>query len=96
METTVILTSTDAQIEGFWIIAYKGIVQGQTWDKFLCNAEAIGANAVLNTCFDDALDMDTLFHGVGVVLTPIRLPFSLRASSTALKMETTRHLRRSR
>jgi hypothetical protein len=64
----VILTSTGSQIEGFWITAYKGIVQGQTWDEFLRNAEAMGANAVLNTCFDDALDVDTLFHGAGVVL----------------------------
>jgi hypothetical protein len=67
-ENTVILTSTEVQIQGYWITAYKGIVQAPTWDDLLRNAEHIGANAVLNTCFDDALDVDTLFHGYAVVL----------------------------
>jgi uncharacterized protein YbjQ (UPF0145 family) len=44
----VVRISTELRIEGFWIAAYKGIVQGQTWNEFLRNAEEIGANAVLN------------------------------------------------
>jgi hypothetical protein len=64
----VILTSTKPQIQGYWISAYKGIVQGQTLDELLWQAEEIGANAVLNTCFDDALDADTLFHESVAVL----------------------------
>jgi hypothetical protein len=92
----VILTSTGSQIEGFWITAYKGIVQGQTWDEFLLNAEAIGANAILNICFDDAIDVDTLFHGAGVVLKPLKLPFSSHASSTASEMDVATHAQRDR
>ncbi|MGH9451508.1 MAG: hypothetical protein ACRD11_13375 [Terriglobia bacterium] len=34
------------------------------------NAEALGANAVLNTYFDDSLDVDTFFHGAAVVIEP--------------------------
>jgi uncharacterized protein YbjQ (UPF0145 family) len=64
----MILTSTEAQIPGYVIGAYKGIAQGETWTELLRHAEALGANAVLNTCFDDALDVDTLFHGSAVAL----------------------------
>lgn len=39
-------------------------------DFLLKSAEALGANAILNTCFDDALDVDTLFHGTAVVIQP--------------------------
>jgi hypothetical protein len=35
----VVRTLTELRIEGFWIAAYKGIVQGQTWNEFLRNAE---------------------------------------------------------
>ncbi len=70
----MILTTTEVQIEGYWITACKGIVQGQTSDELLRDAEHIGANAILNTCFDDALDVDTSFHGAGVVLKPLKLP----------------------
>ncbi len=73
-EKIVIITSTEPRIDGYWIRAYKGIVQGQTWDGLLRNAEEIGANAVLNTSFDDALDIDTLFHGSAVVLKRVHLP----------------------
>lgn len=66
----MILTSTEPEIEGYRITAYKGVVQGQTWDEFLHHAEQIGANAILNTCFDNALDVDTLFHGAGMVVEP--------------------------
>jgi hypothetical protein len=71
---TVILTSTQARIEGCRITAYKRIVQGQTWNDLLRHAEEIGANAVLNTPFDDGLDVDTLFHGAAVVVQPERSP----------------------
>jgi uncharacterized protein YbjQ (UPF0145 family) len=64
----VILTSTKAQVPGYVISAYKGIIQGETWDELLRHAEALGANAMLNTCFDDALGLDTLYHGSAVVL----------------------------
>jgi hypothetical protein len=39
--------------------------------------EALGANAILNTCYD-ALDVGTLFHGAAVVTEPI--PASLQQS----------------
>lgn len=74
----MILTSTESQIEGYWITAYRGIVQGETWKELLRNAEQIGANAVLNTCFDDALDVDTLFHGTAVVVMRQCLPRGLQ------------------
>jgi uncharacterized protein YbjQ (UPF0145 family) len=64
----VILTSTKPKIQGYWISDYKGIVQGQTLDELLRQAEEIGANAILSTCFGDTLDVDTLFHGSAVVL----------------------------
>lgn len=64
----MLVTSTESQIEGYWISAYRGIVQGQTWDELLRNAELIGVNAILNIRFDNALDVDTLFHGSAVVL----------------------------
>lgn len=65
---TVVLTSTGARIEGWRITAYKGIVRGETWNELLRHAEEVGANAVLNTRFDNALDVDTLFHGAAVVI----------------------------
>lgn len=64
----MILTSIEPQIEGCWITAYKGIAQGETWNELLRNAEEIGANAVLNTCFDNTLEIDTLFHSTAVVV----------------------------
>lgn len=50
---------------------YKGTAQGESFDELLKSAEALGANAVLNTCYDDALDVDTLFHGAAVVIRSI-------------------------
>jgi len=70
----VVLTSTEARIEGCRITAYKGTVRGETWNELLRRAQEIGANAVLNTCFDDALDVDTLFHGAAVVIEPLPSP----------------------
>src|SRR5215831_7495984 len=45
----------------------RGVAQGETYPALLRDAEALGANAVLNTCFDDALDVETLYHGPAVV-----------------------------
>jgi len=73
----MILTSTQAGIEGYEIRAYKGIAQGETWNELLCHAKELGANAVINTCFDDALDVETLFHGSAVVVRRRRSPGQL-------------------
>jgi uncharacterized protein YbjQ (UPF0145 family) len=70
----VALTSTQAYIPGYVVTAYKGIVQGETWGELLRQAEKTGANAILNTCFDDALDVDTLFHGSAVVVKRVHPP----------------------
>jgi uncharacterized protein YbjQ (UPF0145 family) len=67
----VIAVTAVSSINGYEIVAYKGTAQGETFDELLRNAEALGANAILNTCFDDALDVDTLFHGAAVVIEPI-------------------------
>src|SRR5271165_3877332 len=37
----------------------------------LRHAEALGANAILNTRYDDALDVETLFHDAAVVIEPV-------------------------
>ena len=76
-EKIVIMTSTEPRINGYWTSTYKGIVQGQTWGDLLRNAEQIGANAILNTCFDSAIGIDTLFHGSAVVVKPARSALSL-------------------
>jgi uncharacterized protein YbjQ (UPF0145 family) len=70
----MIMATTAPRIEGHHIAAYKGTAQGETFEELLKSAEALGANAILNTCFDDALDVDTLFHGAVVVIEPIPLP----------------------
>ena len=67
----IALATTQAHLDGYFITAYKGVAQGETYLALLRDAEALGANAVLNTCFDDALDVDTLFHGAAVVIEPI-------------------------
>jgi hypothetical protein len=58
------------------IVAYRGTAQGATFEELQKSAESLGANAILNTCFDDALGVDTLFHGAAVVIEPI--PVSLQ------------------
>jgi uncharacterized protein YbjQ (UPF0145 family) len=70
----VILTSTETKIPGYVITAYKGIAQGETLNELLRHAEKIGGNAVLNTCFDDALAVETLFHGSAVVVKRVPPP----------------------
>ncbi len=91
---TVILTSPEARIEGYAITAYKGIVQGESWNELLRHAEELGANAILNTRFDNALDVDTLFHGTGVVVEPLKLPIAPRLSRAKPKIQIAGQLRR--
>lgn len=70
----MIAVTTASTIESYQVMAYKGIAQGASFEELLRNAESLGANAVLNTCYDDALDIDTLFHGSAVVIEPINVP----------------------
>ena len=67
----MIAVTTETRLEGYEIAAYKGTAQGATFDDLLRHAEALGANAILNTCYDDALDVETLFHGAAVVIEPV-------------------------
>ncbi|SPE33541.1 hypothetical protein SBA2_80056 [Acidobacteriia bacterium SbA2] len=32
----------------------------------------MGANAIIGTCYDNALDVETLFHGAAVIIEPIQ------------------------
>jgi len=63
-------------IEGYRVVAYKGAARGETFAALLRDAEALGANAVLNTCFDDALDIETLYHGAAVVIEAVPKPLT--------------------
>jgi uncharacterized protein YbjQ (UPF0145 family) len=62
----MILIGTASAIEGYQIVAYQGTAQGATVQELEHHAESLGANAILNTCYDNMLDMDTLFHGTAV------------------------------
>jgi uncharacterized protein YbjQ (UPF0145 family) len=73
----MIVVTTASRIEGYHVAAYKGTAQGENFDELLKCAESLGANAILNTCFDDALDVDTLFHGAAVVIKPIPVRHSI-------------------
>ena len=66
----MIAVTTETRLEGYEIVAYKGTAQGATFADLLRHAEALEANAILNTCYDDALDLETLFHGAAVVIEP--------------------------
>lgn len=70
----MIAVTTASRIESYQIVAYKGTAQGETFEELLKRAEALGANAILNTCYDDAFDVDTLFHGAAVVVEPTPSP----------------------
>lgn len=65
---------TASRIEGYHITVYKGTAQGEIFEKLLKSAKLLGADGILNTCYDDALDVDTLFHGAAVVIEPIPAP----------------------
>ena len=68
----MIAVTTASRIDGYHITAYKGTAQGASFEELLKSAETLGANALLITCYDDGLDVDTLFHGATMVieLTP--------------------------
>jgi len=68
----IAIATAQTHLDGYYITAYKGIAQGTTYLALLRDAEALGANAVLNTCFDDALGVDTAYHGAAVVILPLR------------------------
>jgi uncharacterized protein YbjQ (UPF0145 family) len=68
----MIAVTTASAIEGYQVMAYKGTGQGASFEELLCNAESLGANAILNTFYDSAVDVDTLFHGAAVVIEPVR------------------------
>ena len=65
------IATTQMQIEGYFISAYKGTACGETYVALLRDAEALGGIAVLNACFDDTLDVETLYHGAAVVIRPL-------------------------
>ena len=79
----MIAVTTETRLEGYQIVAYKGTAQGETFADLLRHAEALGANAILNTCYDNALDVETLFHGAAVVIEPVapRRPAQLLAGN---------------
>jgi hypothetical protein len=67
----IAVATTRTRIDGYCSTAYKGTAQGETSAALLRNAETLGAKAVLNTCFDDALDIETLYYGAAVVIVPM-------------------------
>jgi uncharacterized protein YbjQ (UPF0145 family) len=73
-------------VEGYRISQYKGTAQGATFGELLRHAANLGAKAVLNTCYDDALDIDTLYHGAAVVIDPIQrsVPTNVHRSGRGL------------
>ena len=70
----MIFATTASSIEGFQIVAFKGTAQGATFEELLNSTEALGANAVLNVCYDNAVSTDTLFHGSAVVIEQVPIP----------------------
>ncbi len=70
----MILVTTATAIEGYSVAGSKGTAQDATFTELLNSADSLGANTILNTCYDDALDVDTLFHGAAVIIEPIPNP----------------------
>ena len=60
--------TTETRLEDYQIASYKLTAQGATFPDLVRHGEALGANALLNTCSDHALDVETLFHGAAVVI----------------------------
>jgi uncharacterized protein YbjQ (UPF0145 family) len=69
----MVAVTIDSNFQGFRITGYKGTACGATFDELLQPAESMGANAIIGACYDNALDVETLFHGAAVVIEPIRL-----------------------
>jgi uncharacterized protein YbjQ (UPF0145 family) len=70
----MIFATTASSIEGYQIVAFKGTAQSATFEGLLSKTEDLGANAVLNVCYDNTLSADTLFHGSAVVVEPVPMP----------------------
>ena len=68
----MVAVTIDSNVQGFRITGYKGTACGITFDELLQHAERMGANAIVGTCYDNALDVETLFHGAAVVIEPIQ------------------------
>jgi len=67
----MVAVTIDSSFLGYRITGYKGTACGATFDELLKQAETMGANAIIRTCYDNALDVETLFHGAAVVIEPI-------------------------
>lgn len=70
----MIFATTASSIEGYQIVAFEGTAQNATLEGLLSKTEDLGANAVLNVCYDNTLSADTLFHGSTVVVEPVPIP----------------------
>ena len=68
----MVAVTIGSEFQGFRITGYKGTASGTTFDELLQHAECMGANAIIGTCYDNALDVETLFHGAAVVIEPIQ------------------------
>jgi uncharacterized protein YbjQ (UPF0145 family) len=68
----MVAVTIDGNVQGFRITGYKGTACGATFDELLQHAESMGANAIIGTCYDNALDVETLFHGAAVVIEPVQ------------------------
>ena len=68
----MIAVTVNSNVQGFRITGYKGTACGATFDDLLQNAESMGANAIIGACYDNALDVETLFHGAAVLIEPIQ------------------------
>ncbi len=73
----MILVTTASAFDGYRVIATKGTAQGVTFEDMLRHAEALGANAILNANYDNALGGEALFHGSAVVVEPTRKPIAI-------------------
>jgi hypothetical protein len=70
----MIFATTASSIGGYQIVSFKRTTQGATSEELLHSTEVVGANAVLNVCYDNALSTDTIFHGFAVVVEPAPIP----------------------
>lgn len=68
----MVLVTPRSNLEGYQVATYKGIAQGSTIQDLVREAKALGANVILNTCYDNALDIETLYHGTAVLVKPAR------------------------
>ncbi len=64
----MILVTTAHEFDGYRVVATKGTAEGATFEDMLRHAETLGANAVLNTDYNNALGAEALFHGDAVMV----------------------------